>query len=222
MLFWETLATSERAVSSLDSNGANGSPNQPPLARSKRLPFDKRCIARTKAGPRCRGRIYKDSEFCFFHDPATAEKRRRPTYSNKARRRRRLSHLPDGYLRKLTSLTAVGEAMDRLYREVRIGAVTVEMGEVMFAILTRLQDSDLVRRGPNPERSKAAHVRPKLKELLTRQERKAWKRAVDHAVNRTDSGPSKSKSVASLEPATAKSDKHPETEPAGLKLQVAS
>jgi hypothetical protein len=98
---------------------------------------------------------------------------------------RRLSHLPDGYLRKLTNRAAVGNAMDRLYRELRLGIVTNEMGSVLFGILTRLLDSGLVDSGKLTaaagNRSKANRLRPKLNEWLTRPERAAWQRAVANA-----------------------------------------
>ena len=93
--------------------------------------------------------------------------------------------LPDGYLRKLTSRRAVGEAMDRLYREVRLGVLTPEMGAVLFGILTRILDSDLLASGPpkrpSSRRSKAEKIRPKLRQLLTRADRAAWQAAVANA-----------------------------------------
>jgi hypothetical protein len=75
--------------------------------------------------------------------------------------------------------------MDRLYRELRLGIVTNEMGLVLFNILTRLLDSGLVDSGKLTatagNRSKATRLRPKLNELLTRSERTAWQRAVANA-----------------------------------------
>jgi hypothetical protein len=90
-------------------------------------------------------------------------------------------HLPDGYLRKLSNAAAIGHAMDRLYREVRLGIITTEMGRVLFNILTRLMDSDLIKSGPCPQRTRAARIRPRLADLLTREERAAWRNAVDNA-----------------------------------------
>jgi hypothetical protein len=124
-----------------------------------------------------------------LHDPALVARRQRRIATNGQARHRRLTHLPDGYLRKLTNRTAVGHAMDRLYREVRLGLVTTEMGSVLFAILTRLMDSGLLESrgdGPAPSRrSKADRLRPKLSELLTRAERAAWQKAI---ANLPDSG----------------------------------
>ena len=147
MLFWDALSESNPPAAS------HGSSVETLTVRTRRLPYDKRCVALTKAGTRCRGRIRSGSDVCLFHDPKFVTEPRRRNATRGERNHRRLSHLPDGYLRKLTSRTAVGEAMDRLYREVRIGTVSSEMGEVLFRILTRLLDSGLVESGPCPQRS---------------------------------------------------------------------
>ena len=178
MLFWEALTLPR------ERNG--GTPTlEAEVLCPQRLPFDKRCSVITKSGKRCRGRIRTGTEYCPLHDPAiAAERRRRPTPQG-VRAHRRLSHLPDGYLRKLSNRAAVGNAMDRLYRELRLGIVTTEMGGVLFNILTRLLDSGLVDAGKVAasagKRSKAARLRPKLSEWLTRSERAAWQRAVANA-----------------------------------------
>ncbi len=175
MLFWEALSASTERPNINSTNGNT------PTVRTRRLPYDKRCTALTKSGTRCRGRIRPGSEFCLFHDPEMTAERRRRMAAKAAQTRRRFSRLPDGYLRKLTSVAAVGQAMDRLYREVRLGIITPEMGNVLFGILTRLLDSGLVMTGPCPERSKSARLRPKLRDLLTRAERVAWKKAASNA-----------------------------------------
>jgi len=178
MLFWEALDASRLPrMQRKESDDHIGQIT----VETMRLPYDSRCCAKAKSGGRCRGRILPGSEFCLFHDPRMTAERRRGMAAKAASSRKRFSHLPDGYLRKLTSLSAVGEAMDRLYREVRLGVITPEMGDVLFRVLTRMMDSGLVKSGPKPERTKAAHVRPKLRELLTRSERMAWNRAVAHA-----------------------------------------
>lgn len=181
MLLWEKLsARAERARA--------GPAGVSPAVQASRLPYETRCAAVTKSGRRCRGKIHGDSDYCPFHDPAVAERRkaRKPTSAERARRR--LTHLPDGYLRKLNSRRAVGHAMDRLYREITLGIITVEMGSVLFAILTRLLDSGLCDAGlVSPHglaRTKAHRMRPRLAELLTRAEKKAWKKAVANAPER--------------------------------------
>jgi hypothetical protein len=194
MLFWEALNASRVARI---QNADKLDEVEKITLETARLRYDTRCLAKTKSGRRCRGKIWPGSEYCLFHDPTMIAERRSQLASQSAQRKKRLSHVPDGYLRKLNSLAAVGEAMDRLYREVRNGTVTPEMGEVLFRILTRLMDSDLVKSGPHPERSRAARVRPKLKEILTRSERIAWNRAVAHAENGTNgAGESSSKKPA--------------------------
>lgn len=179
MLFWEALTLPHER---------NGGPAtaQPTVLCTQRLPFDKRCVVVTKSGRRCKGRIRPGTDHCPLHDPAFAAERRLRPAPQGGRTHRRLSHLPDGYLRKLTNRTSIGNAMDRLYRELRLGIVTNEMGLVLFNILTRLLDSGLADSGKLvsvSSRSKASRLRPKLSELLTRSERAAWRRAVANAPN---------------------------------------
>ena len=178
-LLWESLIaqpTSETGTRLSSNNRAGG---------TRRLPYDRRCVAITKSGQQCRGRIRRDSEYCPFHDPELTAERRRRNSAKGGRCHHRLSRLPDGYLRKLTSLRAAGDAMDRLYREVRLGIVTPQMGSVLFKILTRLIDSgfcDNGEKGARPSRrSKADRIRPALSDLLTREERRAWRKAVESA-----------------------------------------
>jgi len=179
MVLWEVL----RGQVAVDDRCSKTTGGGNTTRTTARLPYETRCSAVTKAGKRCRGRIRADSEFCAFHDPAIADKRREAMAEARRDRRRRYAHVPEGYLRKLTNRTAVGRAMDRLFREVRLGAVTPEMGSVLFGILTRLLDSELC--GARPEntngRARADLVRPKLSSLLTRAERLKWRAAVQNA-----------------------------------------
>jgi hypothetical protein len=178
MLLWEALTKLRPPASENAASPAE-------LLCPQRLPYDKRCSTNTKSGRRCRGRIRAGSEHCALHDPAVVEARSRRRVTTKTIARRRLSHLPDGYLRKLSNRAAVGEAMDRLYRELRLGIVSPEMGMVMFTILTRLMDSGLVDSGAvfiaARRKGRADRLRPKLTAILTRSERMAWKRAVASA-----------------------------------------
>ncbi len=76
--------------------------------------------------------------------------------------------------------------MDRLYREVRLGFFSKEMGTVLFTILCRLLDSGLAREpSPKPRsagRTKVDRIRPKLNDLLTSQERTDWNQAIADAI----------------------------------------
>ncbi len=179
MLLWELVSPfTQTEVSTTRADTA-----QPP--RLRRLPYDTRCSGITKSGRRCRGKIRKGTDYCPFHDPALTAERRRRIAAKGGRSRNRLAHLPDGYLRKIKNRTDVGHCMDRLYREVRLDIVTPEMGAVMFDILCRLLDSGLAE-GPQPRskaagRSKVDRFRPKLNELLSRQERAAWNQAIANA-----------------------------------------
>jgi len=179
MLLWETLTREEHSESSNQADQVKRA------TRTPRLPYDKRCAALARSGKRCRCRIRKGSDFCQFHDPEISAERRRQTAAKGGRNSRKLSHIPGGYLRKLTNRTAVGQAMDRLYREVRLGVVTPEMGRVLFDILTRILDSGLcdgtTAGKPQSRRAKADRLRPKVSEMLTRAEKIAWHRAFTNA-----------------------------------------
>ena len=222
MLLWEALKTpsNNQRPSDPESNGVT--------LRSQRLPFDKRCVAQTKTGTRCRGRIQPGKQFCLFHDPEMTAERRRKMAAKAAQSRRRLSHLPDGYLRKLTSIAAVGQAMDRLYREIRLGIITPEMGSVLFRILTRLVDSGLVTTGPRPERTKAARMSPRLGSLLTRAERLDWGTAVSNAqtamrmTHETRQKPKQPKTPFERAVVKRRKPQQDVREPAPLTLQAAS
>jgi len=178
MLLWEALNVPCKR--SPEDRGAKSVVDLEPV----RLPYDTRCSKVTKSGKRCRGRIRKDSEYCPLHDPAVEERRLRGARPP-VRRRNRLANLPDGYLRKLTTRAAVGAAMDRLYRELRLGLITPDMAKVLFGVLCRILDSGLAdgnRSAPKfPQRTKAGRLRPKMMELLTRAEHTAWRKAVSAA-----------------------------------------
>ena len=176
MLLWELLIR----AGARDVNAV--APTAPANPVVMRLPYDTRCCIITKSGKRCRGRIRKGTEYCPLHDPSLVERREQQSAVARAKRRNRLTHLPDGYLRKLTSRASVGNAMDRLYRELRLGVITFEMAGVLFGILSRLMDSGLLDGGRLVDaarsRAKADRLRPKMKELLTRSERASWQKAV--------------------------------------------
>lgn len=179
MLLWEALATKP------DEERLQARPQTPAPCHTQRLPFDKRCIASTKSGHRCKGKIYRDTEWCIFHHPELAAKRQATLAQKRANKERNsVEKMPVQYLRKLSDRRSVGQAMDRLYRDLLGGRATPEMGRVLFGILERLLDSglaDLKTVPKAPQRSKAAKMRPKLERLLTRAERAAWKRAIENA-----------------------------------------
>ncbi len=178
MLLWESLNARTphvKEVARIPVNRAGG---------NRRLPFETRCIAITKAGKRCKGKHRPNCEYCAFHDPELAAVRKQKADAARAaRKRRQLTHLPDGYLGMLNSRRTIGDAMDRLYREIRVGRVNLEMGKLLFSVLTRLMDSGLCNDGLSEDgawdRTKALRVRPKLKELLTDAEKVALRRAAD-------------------------------------------
>ncbi len=213
MLLWEALSVSAQEP-------VDGPPKDNALThRSRRLPYENRCAAITKAGIRCRGRIRGGTDFCLFHDPAMIS-RRRAMAARSAEKRRQRTHLPDGYLRKLTTRSAVGEAMDRLYREIRLGVLSHEMGVILYKILTRLLDTGLAKSGPCPQRSKASRLRPKLEALLTCEELAAWERAMEHQAGSTADARRSTESPMSFERAVARRRRGDRQGGTGVKLKL--
>ena len=179
MLLWESLCVPVTRTNELTDTKVAVT------LKPQRLPYDTRCAATTKSGRPCRGKARPGGTWCVFHDPKLAAKRQEGLAAARGQRgARRLTHLPGGYLRKLTDRRSVGEAMDRLYREIRLGIITPEMGSVLFGVLTRMLDSGLADAKGAPRaahRTRAARLRPKLSELLTPAERKAWRKAAANA-----------------------------------------
>jgi hypothetical protein len=174
------------------------------------LPFDRRCVAVTKSGRRCRGKKRKGMDYCPFHDPTLSDNRRRQIAAKGGRNHHRLSRLPDGYLRKLNSRASVGEALDRLYREVRLGIVSPDMGRVLFDVLTRLLDSGLYDQAtaePVSPRTRAGRIRPRLGELLTQAEKRAWRKAVADAARSAEAARARHQRTAKARPAGTQRDR---------------
>lgn len=171
-LLWEALR-------SLRRDGATGAGASPAPVYT-REPTNKQCAATTRSGRRCKGKARPGQEFCPFHDPGLSAEQRREIASKGGRSHRRMNDLPDGYLRKLQTPAAVGEAMDRLYREVRLGKIEPGMGRTLLDILTRLHDR-LSNRPPVKTPSvvrptRAQRIRPKIEDELSRAEREAWQK----------------------------------------------
>jgi hypothetical protein len=170
MLLWEALR----------SMGKQSAPTGQGLVQSfPRMPFQKQCAAVTRSGRRCKGRARPGQDHCAFHDPSLTPEQRREIAAKGGKTHRRLGHLPDGYLRKLQTPAAVGEAMDRLYREVRMGIIEPAMGRTLLDILTRLYDrltAGKKTEGRRTRPTKADRVRPRLSDLLTQAELAAWKK----------------------------------------------
>lgn len=180
MLLWEAMLKDRKVKPEEEEVKAETA------IRVTRLKFDKRCIARTRKGTRCRAKIRHGSEYCVFHDPAIPDEERKGYAAKGGKSHHQLSKMPDGYLRKMDTRTDVGHAMDRLYREVRLEVVTPDMGTVLFKILTRILDSGLLDQETDTKsviaRSKASRTRPKLEQILVKKsERIAWRKAIENA-----------------------------------------
>ena len=81
------------------------------------------------------------------------------------------------------NLQGVSSASTMLF-SADLGIVTPEMGAVLFRILTRVLDDGLYAKKTTSapsRRAKAVKLRPKLAELLTLEERRAWRKAVASA-----------------------------------------
>jgi hypothetical protein len=185
MLLWEQMRELKRIAQQHPEAKFDDATQVPVLApKPRRSQFDKRCAAKTKYGRQCRARIVEGSDYCSFHDPNMTKDQRRRNAAKGGRSNRNLSHIVDGYLRPLNDEEAVGQAMDRLYREVRLGKVTPDMGRVLLVILVRLLREGLAK-PTNPQRdfkkTKAYKFGHKLDALLTEKEKKAWQRAVNKA-----------------------------------------
>jgi hypothetical protein len=115
--------------------------------------------------------------------------------------------------------------MDRLYREVRLGIITPEMGAVLFGILTRILDSGLcdsdAAKQTASRRAKVHKIRPKLSELLTRTERAAWKRAVANAPGLLPPIRRPAKPASKAQPAAARKNDQAAETPDSAVLQFA-
>ncbi len=223
MLFWELLQKK-----SAGSHTKQTAQRNTVAASTLRLPFDTRCSAITKLGKQCKGRVRSGRDWCPFHDPEIIARRQQNRSSPARKTRLKLTHLPDGYLRKIKDRTSVGHAMDRLYREIRLGIITPEMGRVMFSVLNRILESGLADQGGSPkniQRTKAERLRPKLGMLLTRSEKSAWRKAVAHAPKNVLFKDEKSPAVRkkSKDPVNLPNVSFDDVEtPVGLSLQVAS
>jgi hypothetical protein len=185
MLLWEQMRELKRVSKQQPEKKFDDATKVPVIApKPPRSQFDKRCAAKTKYGRQCRARIVEGSDFCSFHNPNMTKDQRRRNAAKGGRSNRNLSHVLDGYLRPLNNEEAVGQAMDRLYREVRLGKVTPDMGRVLLVILVRLLREGFAK-PKDPKRdfkkTKAYRFGRKLDALLTEKEKNAWQRAVNKA-----------------------------------------
>ena len=111
---------------------------QPATAWLRSIQPPDRCGAMTRVGRHCRCRRAPGSEFCAFHDPVLAAQIREKAQAKREERRRQMGALPEGYLKTLTNVDGIASALDRLYREVRLGVISPRTASVMLAIVDRL------------------------------------------------------------------------------------
>jgi hypothetical protein len=102
-----------------------------------RLPYDKKCTAITRTGRRCRARARSGSEFCAFHAPEMTTEQRQANAAKGGKSRRRQLSLMSRQLRSLSTPASVNRAMEKLYKEVRAGVISPEMGRTLLDIVMR-------------------------------------------------------------------------------------
>ncbi len=139
---------------------------QPISSRLRGMQSPDRCTATTRIGRRCRCRKAQGSEFCCFHDPVISAQIREKAQAKREAKKRELSSLPEGYLKTLTSMDGISSALDRLYREVRLGIVSPRTAGIMLAIVDRLLEHDkLVSSGGQRRTSKKLRAKEVRKEV---------------------------------------------------------
>ena len=143
---------------------------QPISSRLRSIQQPDRCTAITRVGRRCRCRKAEGSEFCSFHDPVISAQIREKAQAKREAKKRELSSLPEGYLKTLSTIDGIADALDRLYREVRLGIVSPRTASVMLAIIDRLLEYDklvsTVGRRRTSKKQRAKEVRQQVGKAL--------------------------------------------------------
>ena len=164
MLLWEAVSTRK------PPQQGRQTVIQPVTARLRSLQPPDRCTAVTRVGRHCRCRKAPGSEFCAFHDPVLSAQIREKAQAKREERRRQLGALPEGYLKTLTNVDGIASALDRLYREVRLGVVSPRTAAVMLAIVDRLLAYDklvsTVGRHRVSKKRRALEVRQQVAKVL--------------------------------------------------------
>ncbi len=163
-LLWE--AAHEAGMSKKGRQGAV----QPISSRLRSIQQPDRCAAITRVGRRCRCKKAEGSEFCSFHDPVISAQIREKAQAKREAKKRELSSLPEGYLKTLSTIDGIADALDRLYREVRLGIVSPRTASVMLAIIDRLLEYDklvsTVGRRRTSKKQRAREVRQQVGKAL--------------------------------------------------------
>ena len=87
------------------------------------------CLFTKEDGERCRARAMRDSEYCFFHDPATLERRRAARRAGGIERSKKAAVLPaDAVDCPLESVGHIVELLAQTINQVRKGTADPRVG----------------------------------------------------------------------------------------------
>jgi hypothetical protein len=149
---------------------SGGAVVQPISTRLRSMQSADRCEAMTRSGRRCRCRKARESQFCNFHDPEISARIRARAREKRAERKAAMVGLPREYMKSLGSADGIVQALDGLFREVRLGVVSPRTATIMLAIIDRLMIFDkLVQEGGRRrvnKRMRAQEVRAQLAAVL--------------------------------------------------------
>ncbi|GJM25656.1 MAG: hypothetical protein DHS20C16_20710 [Phycisphaerae bacterium] len=106
--------------------------------RPRSLRVSDRCGAQTRVGRRCRCRKANGSDFCNFHDPEISARIRAASAAKRDARKQQLAALPEGYLKTLANTDGIVNALETVYREVRLGVISTRTASVLLAIVDRM------------------------------------------------------------------------------------
>ncbi len=132
MLLWEAVS----------GNNVTKSPAQTKVkaisTRPRSLRVNDRCAAQTRVGRRCRCRKAHGSDFCNFHDPEISARIRAASAAKREAKKQQLAALPEGYLKTLANTDGIVNALENVYREVRLGVISTRTASVLLAIVDRM------------------------------------------------------------------------------------
>ena len=143
---------------------------QPISTRLRSMQSTDRCEAMTRSGRRCRCRKAADSQFCNFHDPEISARIREAARQKREERKQQMAALPTEYTKSLASVDGITQALDCLFREVRLGVVSPRTAGMMLSIIDRVLVHDKLVREHGPrrvsKRVRALEVREQLAGVL--------------------------------------------------------
>ncbi len=164
MLLWEAVGGKK-----VPKKGVNAVA-QPISTRLRSMQSSDRCEAMTRSGRRCRCRKAAESQFCNFHDPEISARIREKARQKREERKAQMAAVPTEYMKSLSSVDGITQALDCLFREVRLGVVSPRTAGMMLSIIDRVLVYDKLVRENGPrrvsKRIRALEVREQLAGVL--------------------------------------------------------